>query len=142
MWGWRKKIRFGRAKSYSNITLADYQRHPIWTSAHDARHDEESAKPIVSTDEVTREIVDDPLIVPMILIQAEDSEVYGTAWCLPQNREIFAISIWHGGQWRTLRDVPTLAGPLVFVSVPKILGQEGVRFLCKDPADERADQIV
>ncbi len=132
-------IRFGRIKSYSTVTIEDHLKHLIWTSAHGGRHDEESERPVISTDEVTQEIIDHELIVPVITIQTESSNHYGTAWYLHRDREIFAIAIWDDDTWKTLADMTaTLTAPVVFLSLPRILGQEKVRFVCSDLKSEKA----
>ena len=135
-------IRFGKTKKSSKITLDDHKQHLVWTSAHGGRHDEECEKPIISTQEVTAEIISDPLIVPIITVRVDGTEIYGTAWYLHGERKIFAISIWHEGRWRALGDVTGLPTPLVFVSISRILGQDGMRFHCTDPRNENALRIT
>jgi hypothetical protein len=134
-------IQFGRAKHFSKVKIQDHQKHLIWTSAHDERHDEEWEKPIVSTSELTQEIIDCRLIAPIITIRVEGADLYGTAWFASDDGEIFAISIWHEGRWKTLSDIPTLKPPTVFVAVPKILGVEHVRFLWTNPKCDKAVKI-
>src|ERR1700688_1316302 len=102
-------IRFGRAKHFSKVTLDDHNKHPIWTSAHDDEHDEEWEKPIISSREVTQEILTHPLIVPIITVGIEGTDLFGTAWYLHNEHKIFAISMWQEKQWRTLSDVAGLA---------------------------------
>lgn len=135
-------IRFGRAKQFSKATLKDHQDHLIWTSAHDERHDEEWEKPIVSASEVTQEIIDCPVIVPIITIHIEATGLFGTAWYLHKDREIFAVSVWHENRWKDLLYGKALAPPIVFVSVPKILGEDNVRFLWNDPSHDKAVRMA
>jgi hypothetical protein len=131
-------IRFGRAKQFSDVTIDDCIKYPIWTSAHDERHDEESEKPIVSSNEVTQEIISHPLIVPIITLKVRDTDLLGTGWYLHNERKLFAIAVWHGGEWRALGDIESLTPPVVFVSIPRILGEENVGFLCSNLQDENA----
>ena len=133
-------IKFGRAKHSSKVTVDDHLKHLIWTSAHDERHDEEWEKPIVSTQEVTREIVDSDLIVPIITIQVAGTEIYGTGWYLHRDSSLFAIALWHEGQWKTLDDAKVVEAGAILVSVPKLLGQEHVRFICNDLRNCRAQR--
>lgn len=135
-------IQYGRAKHFSKVTLQDHQKHLIWTSAHDDRHDEEWEKPIVSTSEVTQEVIDCPVIVPIITLRIEGTDLFGTGWFLHKDREIFAISIWQEDRWRALADVAALLPPTTFISVPKILGVEGVRFVCTNLRDEKATRVA
>ncbi len=135
-------IQYGRAKHFSKVTLQDHQRHLIWTSAHDDRHDEEWEKPIVSTSEVTQEIIECPLVVPIITVRIEGTDLLGTGWYLHKDRELFAISVWHEGKWRALTDVGMLKPPSTLVSVPKILGVEDVRFICTDLKNEKATRVA
>ncbi len=135
-------IKYGRAKPFSKVTLSDHQQHLIWTSAHDERHDEEWEKPIVSASEVTQEIIDCPVVVPIITVTVEGTDLVGTAWYLHKDRQIFAIAIWHDDQWRDLFYGGVLKPPAVFVSVPKILGEEKVRFLWEDPKCDKAARIA
>jgi hypothetical protein len=123
------------------VNLGDHLKHLIWTSAHGGRHDEESEKPIINTNEVTQEIIDHPLIVPIITIRVEGTETYGTAWYLHRDRVIFAIALWHDGRWTALGRVSGLPSPTFFVAVPKILGESNVRFRCDDPLAERALRV-
>ena len=134
-------IRFGRARQFSDATIDDHIKYPIWTSAHDDRHDEETEKPIVSSSEVTQEIVTHPLIVPIITLKIRGSDVLGTGWYLHTERKIFAISVWHEGGWKALADVGELTPPVVFVSIPRLLGEEGVEFLCSVLNDENAFRV-
>ena len=135
-------VQFGRAKHFSKVTLDDHTKYPIWTSAHDDRHDEEWEKPIISSWEVTQEIVSHPLVVPIITVKVEGSDLVGTAWYLHQERKIFAISMWRDHRWTALGDTEGITAPVVLVSVPKILGEEGVRFLCTNLKAENATKIT
>ena len=135
-------IQYGRAKHFSKVTLQDHQKHLIWTSAHEERRDEEWEKPIVSTSEVTEEIIECPVIVPIITVRVEGTGLFGTAWYLHKGREIFAIGIWHGNRWKDLLHGKALTPPSVFVSVPKILGEENVRFIWNDPTHDKAARIA
>ncbi len=134
-------IQYGRAKHFSKATLQDHQQYLIWTSAHDERHDEEWEKPTISTSEVTQEIIQCPVIVPIITVRVEDTDLFGTAWYHHADRRIFAISIWHENQWKDLIYGGVLRPPVVFVSVPRILGEENVRFLWNDPKHDKAAKI-
>ena len=134
-------IKFGRVKRGSETTLQDHLEHLVWTSAHGGRYDEECERPIVSTDEVTGEIVDHELIVPVITIRLEGGDVHGTAWYLHKDRMIFAIALWVDGRWAMLDAVPDLPLPTIFVAVPPILGRAGVRFLREPPPSERATRM-
>ena len=134
-------IEYGRAKHFSKVTIRDHQKHPIWTSAHDERHDEEWEKPIISTSEVTQEIIDCRLIAPIITIRLQDTDIFGTAWYAHREGEIFAISLWHEDRWKDLIYGATLRPPAVFVSVPRILGEENVQFIWKDPKRDKAAKI-
>jgi hypothetical protein len=136
-----RMIRFGRARQFSDVTLEDHIKYPIWTSAHDDRHDEESEKPIVNSAEVTQVIIGHPLIVPIITLKIRNTELLGTGWYLHRERKLFAISVWHEGRWKSLGDVGYLIPPIMFVSVPKILGEENVEFLCSDLQHEQAFRI-
>ena len=135
-------IQFGRAKHFSKVTIDDHTKYPIWTSAHDNRHDEEGEKPIISSWEVTQEIVSHPLVVPIITVRIEGSNLLGTAWYLHGERKLFAISVWQENRWKALTDTQGLTPPVVFVSVPKILDVENVRFLCRNPQEENAIEIT
>ena len=121
-------IKFGRAKHFSKVTLDDHLQHLIWTSAHDDRHDEEWEKPIVSTQDLTQEIVDSDLIVPIITIKVEGTEIYGTGWYVHRDGSLFAIAIWGDETWKTLDDAKVVAPNAILISVPTILGEENVRF--------------
>jgi hypothetical protein len=132
-------IEFGKAKRWEKITLDDHFRYPIWTSAHDDRHDEEWDKPIISSREVTQEILEHPLIVPIITVRVRDSEHYGTGNYLHSERELFAICLWCDGRWVALEDTG-LNGPVSFISVPKILGRENVEFVCADVSEGKAHE--
>jgi hypothetical protein len=135
-------IQFGRAKHSSKVRLQDHQKHLIWTSAHDDRHDEEWEKPIVSSSEVTQEIVDCPIVVPIITVRVEGTDVFGIGWYLHKDGELFAISVWHEGQWKDLVYGGAFKPPTIFISVPKILGVEGVRFLWQTPEHGKAFRIA
>ena len=135
-------IQYGRAKHFSKVKLEDHQKYLIWTSAHDERHDEEWEKPIVSTSEVTREIIDCPVIVPIITLRVQDTDLFGTAWYLHKDQEIFAITVWHENQWKGLIYGGALKPPTVFVSVPKILGEENVRFVWENSTNDKATRIA
>ncbi len=123
------------------MTIDDHIKYPIWTSAHHDRHDEETEKPIVSSSEVTQEIVSHPLIVPIITLKIRGSDVFGTGWYLYTERKIFAISVWYKGGWKALADVGELTPPVVFVSIPPILGEAGVEFVCSVLKDENAFRV-
>ena len=135
-------IQYGRAKHFSKVTLQDHERYLIWTSAHDERHDEQWEKPIISATEVTQEIVECPVIVPIITVKVQDTDLLGTAWYLHKDREIFAIAVWHEGRWKDLLYGGALKPPTVFVSVPKIMGEENVRFLWSDAKRDKAARIA
>jgi len=135
-------IQFGRAKHFSKVTLDDHRKYPIWTSAHDERHDEEWEKPIISSSEVTQEIIDCRVIAPIITVRIQDTDIFGIAWYAHKEREIFAISVWHENRWRELADVSILRPPTLFVSVPKILGEENVRFVWTNPEYEKAARVA
>src|SRR2546421_11653324 len=110
-------IQFGRAKHFSKITLDDHTKYPIWTSAHDERHDEEWEKPIISVREITQEIIAHPLIVPIITVKIEGAELFATAWYLHKEQKIFAIAVWDENKWTSLSDMKELGPPVVFVAV-------------------------
>jgi hypothetical protein len=135
-------IQFGKAKHISKITLADVIRYPVWTSAHDDRHDEEWEKPVVSTTDVTQEILEDPLIAPIITLRTENSDLWISAWYAHDKQEIFAITAWHEDEWTALAYLKGLVPPLVLVSLPKILNESDVRFRCVDFPSESATRIV
>jgi len=134
-------IRFGRAKHYSEVTLDDHLKHLVWTFAHGSRNDEEREKPILSTNEVTREIVEDELIVPIITIKVDGVGAYGTAWYLHRDRVIFAIALWHNGRWTSAGRIADLPSPTIFASLAKILGKPDVRFKRDVASSERAFRI-
>jgi hypothetical protein len=134
-------ILYGRAKHFSKVTLQDHQKHLIWTSAHDDRHDEEWEKPIVSTSEVTQEIIDCPVVVPIITVRVEDTGLFGTGWYLHKDGELFAISVWHEDRWKDLIYGGAMKPRAVFVSVPKILGVENVRFVWENPEHDKAFRV-
>ena len=135
-------IRFGRIRRYSDATLDDHLRHLVWTSVHGGGHDEECERPIVSTNEVTQEIVDAPLIVPVVTVRVEGTDLFGTGWYLHRDRMLFAISLWDGGRWVALDSAAQPPpDPTVFVALPPILGQGSVRFLREPPPSERALRI-
>ena len=134
-------INYGRAKHFSKVTIHDHQEQLIWTSAHDDRHDEEWEKPIISTSEVTQEIIDCRVITPIITVRVQDTDILGTAWYAHKESEIFAISIWHEDRWKDLIYGGELRPPAVFVSVPRILGEENVRFFWDDPKHDKAARI-
>jgi hypothetical protein len=134
-------IEYGRAKHFSKVTIHDHQTHLIWTSAHDDRHDEEWEKPIISTSALTQEIIDCRVNVPIITVRVKDTDIFGTAWYAHSESEIFAISIWHEDRWKDLISAGALQPPAVFVSVPRILGEENVRFILKDPKCDKAVKI-
>jgi len=134
-------IRYGRAKHFSKVTLQDHQKYLIWTSAHDDRHDEQWEKPIINTSDVTQEIVDCPIIVPIITVRVENTDLFGTGWYLHKERELFAISVWHENQWKDLIYGRALKPPAVLVSIPRVLGEENVRFVWKNPEHDKAFRV-
>ena len=134
-------IEYGKAKHFSKVKLQDHLKNFIWTSAHDETHDEEWEKPIVGACDVTQEIIDCPVVVPIITLRVEGTDLFGTAWYLHKDRELFAIAVWHEERWNDLIYGTTLKPPAVFVSVPTILGQKDVRFIWDDPKDEKAFRI-
>ena len=134
-------IQFGKAKHFSKVTLDDHRRYPVWTYAHDARHDEEWEKPVISTWDVTQEFIANQLVA-IITLSIEGADLFATAWLGDEYAEIFTIAVWYEGRWKAIVDVPTLTAPIFFVSIPKILGVEGVRFVCTNPKDGRADRIT
>lgn len=131
-----QNIEFGRAKHFDKITLEDCLKYPVWTSAHDERHDEEYLKPVKNCSEVTKTIISHPLIVPIITFKIKETDIYGTGSYLHDLGEIFGISIWCDGQWNLISNIPELSAPLTFISVPKILGVEDVEFTCQNLADK------
>jgi hypothetical protein len=134
-------IKFGRAKKYGKIKLKDYLKYPIWTSTHDERHDEETEKPIINISEVTLEIINDPLIVPIFAIKDEKTNIPGTAWYLHDEQKLIAISIWYNDQWTTVSEVEEFSFPIIFVALPKILGIENVKFKYSDTDQDQAIKI-
>src|SRR5688500_18405329 len=106
-------LKLGRVKRYSEVTLDDHLKHLVWTSAHGGRYDEECERPIVSTNEVTQEIIDHELIVPVITVGVEGTGLQGTGWYLHKDRMLFAIALWSDGAWATLDNVPGLPSPTV-----------------------------
>jgi hypothetical protein len=134
-------IQYGRAKHFSKVKLQDHQKHLIWTSAHDERHDEEWEKPIVGASDVSQEIIDCPVVVPIITLRVDGTDLFGTGWYLHKDRELFAIAVWHEERWKDLIYGRAFKPPAVFISVPSILGEKDVRFTWDDPKHDKAFRI-
>jgi hypothetical protein len=90
---------------------------------------------------VTQEIIECPVIVPIITVKVQGTDLFGTAWYLHKEQRIFAIAIWHKSRWKDLIYGGALKPPTVFVSVPKILGEENVRFIWEDPKYDKATKV-
>ena len=133
-------ITFGRAKHMDKITLQDCLRYPIWVSAHDDRHDEESQKPITSTSDVTEDVLQ--VDRPIITFKVEGQECYGSGHCDHQSGQLYAMALWIGDKWIDLEIVTGLETPIQLIAVPKILGLENVQFTLKDTKDGRAYQAA
>ena len=118
------------------MTLQDCLTHPIWVSAHDDRHDEEWQKPIISTSDVTEEVlrVDHPIIT----FKVEGQECYGCGHYDHQSGHLYAMALMIDDEWVALESVTGLEMPIQFIAVPTIFGRESVQFTLNDVSEDRA----
>ncbi len=128
-------VEFGRAKNMRKAGLKEHLKHPIWVSAHDDSHDEESIKPIISTDDVTPHVDD---FAPIITFRVEKTKVYGVGQYDHARGCLYGLAVWEGNRWADVRKARGLKYPLTLVSVARIRGEAGVKFVCKDRADDNA----
>lgn len=119
----------GKSKSLEDITLEDALKYPIWEWALDEEEeegqDETWQRPIIDTDNITREINN-----PTITLKIKDTALYGSAEFDNQAQSLSAISIWNNNEWIAL-DQTKLKTPIIFISIPKIEGTKNVEFLCE-----------
>ncbi|MCI0361216.1 MAG: hypothetical protein L0211_22270 [Planctomycetaceae bacterium] len=132
-------LRFGRAKREEKRVLADHVKHPIWVSAHDDRHDEEWYKPIVSTTDVSEQVIE--FDVPIITVKLAGTDLVGTAYYWAEGDAISDVLLWVDRRWRRLVELPKVKYPAVLVSMPAIRGDDDVRFRVKKRGDDGGGRI-
>ena len=131
-------IKIGRAKSNSKLTIEDWMRHPIWVSAHDGRHDEESFKPVDSTDGVTSEVL--RIDAPILALRVIGTELFGTGYYDAKNDRLYCVFFYVGGKWMDPNDAHGLSFPVELESVPTILGKANARFVVSAPSAHFAER--
>jgi hypothetical protein len=130
------EVKFGRPKRAEKITLSDYQKHPIWVSAHDEHYDEEWYKPVVKPSEVTKGVLKENH--PVLLFKLAGIEEYGCGYYDHKKGEIYGISVFTGGKWKIIEDAAEIRTPARLAVLPNILGKEQVEFLLRDRKSGRA----
>ncbi|MCA9402500.1 MAG: hypothetical protein KC897_01850 [Candidatus Omnitrophica bacterium] len=91
----RAKFQRGPYKELKNITLDDFQMHPVWVSDASGRefgfHDQ-TPRPLLMSKKVTRDLVDS-FAVTYVLIQVPSSKHWG--WAALQDLErMEGITLW------------------------------------------------
>ena len=126
---------YGPAKPLESIILDDILEHPVWFWALDQEtepgQDETWQKPLVSSTDVTARMIE-----PIITLRVKGQGLHASGT--------------YGHDERTVeryRPVPRfhpegLTGPLTFVAVPSICGEQAVEFLCEDLKKEEAVRIA
>jgi hypothetical protein len=129
----------GKSKSLDDITLTDVLENPIWEWALGEEgidgQDETWQRPIIDTDNVTKEIYN-----PTITLKIKETDIYGSAEYDNESGSISAISIWSDNEWKVLDDCK-FSTPIIFIAVPKIDGIENAEFICKDLSGDIATKL-
>ena len=134
--------KLGKAKRMHKITLKDCLDHPIWVNTYDEKnYDEEYERPVLSsTANVTRELV--TMYTPAITCKVEGQDVHAVGQYAHKHGDLFAIAMWIKNKWQGPEDIKGLKTPLTLIAIPKILGQEGVRFVLKRATDPTAKRLA
>lgn len=131
-------VKFGRPKHSEKITLSDWLKHPIWVSAHDdERYDEEWYKPVTSPTEVSPAVL--KVNHPVITFKVQETGGYGCGYYDHQEGELYGLSLFLNGKWKTIEDVDHLKTPLRLNAVPKIMGKP-VDFILQNQKTGRAQK--
>jgi len=132
---------YGPAKALDLITLDDVLENPIWFWALDQEtepgQDETWQKPLVSSTDVTARMIE-----PVITLRVKGRDLHASGSYDHRERMVYGISVWSNGEWKALSQTEGLAGPLTFVAVPSICGEQAVEFLCEDLEKEEAVRIA
>lgn len=135
-------MKTGKAKPLESITVDDAVEHPIWVWALDEAflegQDETWQKPVLGATDVTADMLRRYASVTITLEVHGDNLLVASGEYDCQSSALSALAIWHENQWKLVPKVPGLVFPLVFESVPAILGRKGVRFALAAPEDDRA----
>jgi len=132
---------YGPAKSLESITLDDVLEHPIWFWALDQEteygQDETWQKPLLSSTDVTARMIE-----PIITLRVKGQDLHASGSYDHIERMVYGISVWSNGEWKALSQTEGLTGPLTFIAVPSICGEQAVEFLCEDLKKEKAVRIA
>ena len=131
-------VKFGRAKHFSKITLGHILKHLIQVSAHDDRHDEEYMKPVINSADVTEEI---DSFAPFITFKVEGTELFGSGCYSHKDGFMFVLSLWDQGKWVSVKECEQIQLPASFISIPLIRGKGNIKFICRNPNEDRAYKI-
>ena len=135
------RISFGKSKPCRDVTLEEVLRHPIWMWAVDEETDEGQdetwTKPIISTTDVSDEIVH---YYPTISFRIVGTLLYGRGDYDHANRTLFQFRVWSAGQWCSISEIDGLSTPTILQAIPTILGEVCVRFCCKSRNDWKANR--
>ena len=134
--------KLGKAKHMNKITLKDCLDHPIWVNTYDEKnYDEEHERPVLSsTANVTRELV--TMYTPAITCKVEGEDLHAVGQYDHKRGTLFAMAMWIKNKWQGLEDVRGLKTPLTLIAIPKILGQENVKFVLKRASDITAKRVA
>ena len=132
---------YGPAKPLESIILDDILEHPVWFWALDQEtepgQDETWQKPLVSSTDVTARMIE-----PIITLRVKGQGLHASGTYGHDERTVDGISVWTNGEWKVLSQTEGLTGPLTFVAVPSICGEQAVEFLCEDLKKEEAVRIA
>lgn len=132
---------YGAAKPLESITLDDIVEYPIWFWALDEEtepgQDESWQKPLVSSTGVTARMVE-----PIITLRVKGQDLHASGTYDHDERMVDGISVWIDGEWKVLSQTEGLSGPVTFVAVPSICGEQAVEFVCEDLKKEEAVRIA
>jgi hypothetical protein len=82
------------------------------------------------------------MIEPIITLRVKGQDLHASGTYDHGERMVDCISVWSDGEWKVLSQTEGLTGPLTFVAVPSICGEQAVEFLCEDLKKEEAVRIA
>ena len=91
----------GPLKNLEDITLEDMKNNPIWVNdlagEWEDDFDESSERPILGTEDITSEIIDEFVSISM-LVKVNDENIFGSA-NLEEDGSVSCLAIWQDNKW-------------------------------------------